>query len=80
MLSFKFAGFLLLIVGIVISYGAKFLVKKYRLDLNTKCDFESELSEVELAEYKSNKAIVNIKLVGLLIILPGIILVYYTFK
>ena len=80
MLLFKFVGFLLIALGSAMSYGAGYFVKKFQLDQNSACDFEEELSDIELIEYKFNKALINLKTFGMLVLLPGVFFVYYGFK
>ncbi|HHV98232.1 MAG TPA: hypothetical protein GXX36_01440 [Clostridiaceae bacterium] len=61
-------------------FASRWLVSKYRLDNNIKCDFENVFSEEELKEYKFNKAVVNLKMLGMLIALPGIALILIAFR
>lgn len=60
--------------------AAKSLVSRFNLDRNTKCDFEHEMNEEELKQYCFNKTVVNLKMLGMLIALPGIILLVVAFK
>lgn len=80
MLSYKLIGFLLIAMGAVITYGATGFVTKYKWDQSANCDFSNELSEEELAQYKFNKTVVNLKIFGMLTMFPGVIFVYYAFK
>lgn len=68
------AGLMLMVPGFAVVYLAKIIVDKYRLNEKAVCDFEDELTEEELAEYKFNKAILNVKMMGMAISLPGLIL------
>ena len=68
-----------MIPGFAIVYLAKLIVKKYKLNEKTVCNFENELNEEELIEYKCNKAIVKVKIFGLIVALPGLILILITF-
>ncbi len=67
-------------IGFITVYSAKILVKKFRLDEKQKCDNASEMSEEEVQAYKYNKAIFNIKVTGLIISLPGLILLFISFR
>ena len=63
-----------MVPGFVAVYLAKYVVDKYHLDEKVFCDIEDELTEEELMNYKLNKAILNIKMTGMVIILPGLFL------
>lgn len=76
----KALALLFIIVGAVVTFGAKKIVEMYKLDENVKISYENELSEEELIKYKNQQAVVKIKLIGMLICLPGIILVLLLFK
>ncbi|MFA6309514.1 MAG: hypothetical protein WC677_07230 [Clostridia bacterium] len=80
LLYFKIFGFIFLIPGLFIAFFAKKIVKRFNLNEKTKCDFENEMSEDELKEYKFTKAVVNVKIIGMLIMLPGFIFVLFAFK
>ncbi len=67
-------GLILMAPGFAAVYLAKYIVDKYRLNEKVVCDFEGELTEEELATYKHNKAILNIKMMGMIISLPGLFL------
>jgi|BioPla2DNA2_1021312.scaffolds.fasta_scaffold20056_2 uncharacterized membrane protein YjjB (DUF3815 family) len=67
-------GVILMVPGFLAVYLAKYIVEKYRLNEKVVCDFEGELTEEELAMYKLNKAILNIKMTGMIIMLPGLFL------
>lgn len=63
-----------IVPGFLVVFAARTLVKKFNLNEKTKCEFESEMSEEELADYKVNKAVVNVKMMGMLIAIPGFVL------
>lgn len=67
-------GLILMVPGFAVVYLAKIIVDKFRLNEKAVCDFKEELTEEELAEYKFNKAILNVKMMGMAISLPGLIL------
>lgn len=76
----KIVAFIFLISGLVTVYGAKWAVSKFGLDAKTTSEFEEEMSEEELKQYKYNKAVVNCKMLGMILALPGLILVVIAFK
>ena len=65
---------ILIIIGGIFVFGSSLIVKKFNIAEKMICNFDKELSEEELIEYKNNKALVNVKMLGLLIALPGIII------
>lgn len=69
-----------MVPGFAIVYLAKFIVNKYKLNEKAVCNFEHELTEEKLMEYKFNKAIVNVKILGFFIALPGVILLLVAIK
>lgn len=80
MLALKILTFVFLIPGVIIVFSARWIVKKYELDKNVKCDYESEMSEDEILLYKNNKAVINVKMLGMLIALPGFIMAIIAFR
>jgi hypothetical protein len=76
----KVLAFAFLATGFTIVYSAKSVVKKYEMDKKVECNFEGELSDEEVAKYKFDKASVNVKMMGLVISIPGIILLYLLFR
>lgn len=80
MLILKILAVVLLLAGFGTVLEAKTLVRKFKMDQNAKANFEHEMSDEELAQYKLTKATVNVKMIGMLIALPGIILTLLTFK
>lgn len=80
MIALKILAFLLMGAGTVIVFGARWLVSKYNLDQRVTCDFENELSDEELALYKNNKAVVNMKMLGMLVVLPGLVMILLLFR
>ena len=69
----KILAFVFLVPGIAAVLGAKWIVERYGLDRHAKCEYEDELSEEELKQYKQNKAVVNLKMLGMLTALPGFV-------
>ena len=80
MLALKIIAGLFLISGFCVVLAAKSLVKKFMLEEKVEVKFEHEMNEEEMAQYKFMKATVNVKIYGMLIALPGIILTLVAFK
>ena len=76
----KALALLFLIVGAVVTFGAKAIVEKYQLDKDVKINFDNELTEEEILKYKNQQAILKIKMIGMFICLPGVVLVLLLFK
>lgn len=80
MLALKIIAGVILLIGFGTVLGAKNLVNRFNLDQKVSVNFENEMNDEEIAQYKQNKAILNVKLTGMLIALPGIILTLIVFK
>ncbi len=80
MLIYKIVGFAFLIAGFGMVYGAKSLVKRYGMDKKVNCSFEGEMTEEEVQNYKLTRASVNVKMLGLLVSVPGLVLIVLAFK
>lgn len=80
MLILKIIAVVLLLAGFGTVLEAKYLVTKFKVDQNVKANFENEMDEEEIQEYKLTKATVNVKMYGMLIALPGIVLTLIAFK
>jgi len=80
MLALKIIAGIILLIGFGTVLGAKNLVKRFNLNQKVSVNFENEMNEEEIAQYRQNKAIVNVKLVGMLIALPGIVLTLIVFR
>lgn len=80
MLALRILAFIFLIPGALMVFSARQVVEKFKLDERVSCDFEHEMNEDELAQYKIGKAVLNFKMLGMLVVLPGLILVFIAFK
>jgi NADH:ubiquinone oxidoreductase subunit 3 (subunit A) len=67
-------------VGFAMVYASRFIVKKYGLDKKQKCEHESEMTAEEVEQYKFNKAVLNFKMLGMLVSIPGVVLFIINFK
>jgi len=68
------AAILFIVIGAIAAYGSRFIVKKFELNRRMTCDFENEMSSEALEEYLVNKAVFRCKLLGMVIALPGFIM------
>jgi len=77
----KIAAVILLVVGAAVVYGAGVINRYVRLDRKMKIPegfvFENE---EEREKFLRQKALAVIKVFGLIFIIPGIILVFITFR
>ncbi len=80
MLALKILAGLILAAGFALVLTAKNIVKRFGLDKKVKLENEEEMDEEDINDYKTLKATVNIKLWGMLIALPGLILTLIVFK
>ena len=55
-------------------YASKAIVRKYDLAKKQTCEHADEMSEEEVEQYKFNKAMINFKMMGLAVTIPGLIL------
>ena len=65
-------------IGFAMVYASKAIVKKYDLAKKQNCDHADQMSEEEVEEYKYNKAVVNFKMIGLAVTIPGLVLFILT--
>jgi hypothetical protein len=77
---FKVLAFVFLIPGFGLALAAGWVVDRFRLEESQTCDFEEEMDAEELKRYKHNKVVINTKMMGMLIALPGIILMILAFR
>lgn len=80
MLALKIMAGIFLIAGFGTVLEAKLIVKKMKLDQKVSVNFENEMDDEEEAQYKRDKAMINVKMTGMLIALPGLILTLIAFK
>ncbi len=80
LLILKALAFILIAAGCITVYAARLIVSKTKLDLKTKCEYAGEMNDEEISEYKFKRAVVNLKMIGMLIALPGIILIFFLFR
>jgi hypothetical protein len=79
-MTLKIIAFVLILVGAIINYGAKLIVKWMNLAEKIDAKEAAELTGEEFEQYKLTKAIARVKVAGVLIMLPGVFLIFYTFR
>lgn len=80
MTALKIIAFTLIIIGALTNYGAKLIVKRMNLVERINASEAEELTGEEFELYKLTKAIARVKVVGVLIMLPGVFLILYAFR
>lgn len=75
-------GLLILAVGIFVVYAAPRIVEKRKLDEKKVVDPErtAGLSEEDLKKFKREAAILDLKIKGVLIALPGALMILILYK
>ncbi|NMB32867.1 MAG: hypothetical protein GX992_01320 [Clostridium sp.] len=76
----KILMFFLLFTGVVVVFAAKPIVRKFGLNERTKCNLKNEMTREEIENYKFAKAVLSIKMIGMLIELPGLILLFVIYR
>lgn len=66
--------------GFVMVLAAKVIVKKFDLAKKQTCQYSDEMSEEEMEDYKLNRAMLSVKMMGLAVTVPGIILLILYFN
>lgn len=67
-------------IGFIIVYSAKAIVTRFQLAENQKCENADQMTEDEIQTYKMNKAVFNIKIMGLVVSIPGLVLFIISFR
>jgi|GEM_PF-592292 len=80
MLLLKILAGLIIITGFIMVLAAKSIVKKFGLDKKIKLDNETGIEPEEADDIRMLKATVNIKLYGMLVVLPGLVLTLIAFR
>lgn len=76
----KILAFVFLVPAFGLVFAARNLVERFGLDKKVKCSFEHEMNEEELSQYCFNRAMVNLKMLGLLLSIPGLVLIVVAFR
>lgn len=80
MTALKIISALLIVIGAVINYAARIIVKRLSLEQRVTVREAHEFSSEELEKYKQMKALSIVKLAGFIVLFPGVILVFFAFK
>ena len=80
MLALKIIAGVFLVTGFGTIIGARNIVKKFKVDERVQANFGNEMDEEETLQFKFNKALANVKIIGMVITIPGIILTLIAFR
>lgn len=78
----KVVGALFAVAGLIVVYGAGKIVEAKKLDEKKKVDPErtAMLDEEQIKKFRREQAILDVKIAGILIALPGFILLLILFR
>lgn len=77
---YRVLAILFILAGSVMVFGARVFVDRFQLQLKSTIDFEHQMDQEEMEQYKMTKAVVNFKMLGLLAALPGFIFIILGFR
>ncbi len=80
MTTLKIISCILILIGALTNYGAKLIVKRLNLVEKINANEAEEFTGKEYEQYKLTKAIARVKVIGVLIMLPGVFLILYAFR
>lgn len=80
MTALKIIAITLIIIGALTNYGAKLIVRRMNLVEKINAKEAEEFTGEEYERYRFTKAIARVKVVGMLIMLPGVFLILYAFR
>ena len=80
MLLMKIVGFTLIATGVFGVFLSSFIVEKFCLWKDIKCDFDNEMDSDDIEKYQKMKASVNVKMLGMVAFLPGLVMLIRAFK
>lgn len=69
-----YVALIIIAVGFALVISATTIVRKFNLAEKQECKHAEEMTEEEINNYKINKATFNLKIIGLVITIPGIVL------
>lgn len=81
-ITLKIIGAILGLLGLIIVYAAPKIVEKKKLDEKREVDSNriEGLSEEEVLKFKKDSAILDVKIKGLMVALPGFLIILIMFK
>jgi hypothetical protein len=80
MLLMKVVGFILITIGGFAVFFSPFISKKLGLWKSVRCDFDNEMNEEDIEKYRKMKSSVNVKMLGMITFLPGLVMLLISFK
>lgn len=80
MTGLKIVAFVLMAIGAFINYGGKLIVSRMGLAEKMEVKEAQEFSGEELEKYKYTKALVRVKVVGLIVLLVGVMIVFGVYR
>ncbi len=69
-------AFIIMLAGIAVTYAAKAIVKKYKMEEKVKFENNGRFTEEEEKKNRSESAILKVKMIGAGICLPGALLLF----
>lgn len=76
----KIIGYVLVVIGAVINYGSSLVVNRFGVKNRVSVKEAEELSGEDLENYKMTKAKVRVKIIGVLVMLPGVIMLFIAYR
>lgn len=80
MTALQIISALLIVAGAAVNYTAKIIVRRLDLARKVKVPEEYGFSGEELENFKRTKALSIVKMAGFIIILPGVIMVFFAYR
>ncbi len=75
-----YVALVVLLIGFVVVFAAKPIAKKLGLAQKQKCQYADQMTEEEVESYKLSRAVVSVKMIGLVITIPGLIMFILSYK
>lgn len=79
-MAMQILAFVFILIGAVIAYGAGVIVDRFGIAGRVHVKEAEAFSPEELEKYKRLKALSLVKMAGLFVLLPGVILIFITFR
>ncbi len=73
-MELKILAGIIIVVGFAIVMMSNRIVKKFEINNKVKLEHEDEMEAEEARDYRMLKASVNVKLFGMLVALPGMVI------
>jgi hypothetical protein len=75
-IALSILALIIMVVGIAVTYGAKAIVKKYKMDEKVKFENNGRFTEEEEIKNRHESAVLKVKMIGAGICLPGALLLF----